>query len=159
MKSKAAIFTILISIAVLIQGCFSDIKKFKPQSFDFDFSNYVEFYNPEIRPLKYQWKDLFNYLRKGHIYKHENKKLYIYSSELYRYLQLNHSKFYGVPYLQNYSNFLKVFGEPDSIIDNGKELLLLYFPYALGKNDISIYQHGFSYSFDKETKMMLDERY
>ena len=74
-------------------SCNNEIKKFQPDLKEISSLKYSPYFNKEIRPLKREWKELYYYLKKGHILKHKEELNYIYSYELYSLLNKNRLKF------------------------------------------------------------------
>ncbi|MEZ4950805.1 MAG: hypothetical protein R2879_16300 [Saprospiraceae bacterium] len=153
MKSKASKSALFIFILVQSLGCFSGVKKYTPPTFYQEIDKYKHFFNPEIKPLKKQLSELYFYLKRGHIYKHINENAYIYSPKIIEFIRANRSNFINVPYLQEYSNFIKVFGEPHGISEGDKTFLVYYVGLTLGSIDSN--QEMFAFTFDQETKKLL----
>jgi hypothetical protein len=52
-------------------SCNTEIRKFQPDLSEKASQEYNVFFNKEIKPLKREWKELYSYLKKGHILKHD----------------------------------------------------------------------------------------
>jgi hypothetical protein len=153
MKSKASKSALFIFILVQSMGCFSGVKKYTPPTFYQEIDNFKPFFNPEIQPLKKQFSELYFYLKRGHIYKHNNENAYLYSPKIIEFIRANRSYFIKVPYLQEYSNFIKVFGEPYEISDGDKTFLVYYVGLTFGRHESN--REMFAFTFDQETKKLL----
>lgn len=135
-------------------SCNNKIKKFQPTLKEISSLKYSPYFNKEIKPLKKDWKELYYYLKKGHILKHKEELSYIYSYELYTLLNKNRLKIYEIPYLQDYDNFIKVFGEPRSKLENDTIIIIAYLQNVIGGSCETCNYSSFGCNFDSKTKKL-----
>ncbi len=109
-----------------------------------------------ISPLKKEWPILYQYLAKGHLVRckvdSSTSRLMI-SNGLYLHLQRNERRIYNSPYLQDYNNFVAVFGEPYSKVEKGELFYIVYIPKIFAISNLSV-NSGLTYYFDSETMQL-----
>ncbi len=155
MNHHSLLFTILIIVLPLV-GCNNGIKKFQP-TLNSKGQNYQPYFNKSIKPLKKEWKELYFYLKQGHILKLKGKSNYTYSYEFYKFLKKNLLRIYETPYLQDYNNFVTVFGESDNLWESDDRIKITYFQSVVGNSCETCQHDAFGYVFDAKTKKLLKE--
>ena len=132
-------------------NCYTGIKKFNYPGGSGKYENY--FSEDQARPLKKQWPELYTYLKRGHLLQNESSRrtAYIYSFDLYRFLQKNTSRIYDTPYLQDYNRFIAVFGPTENVYPAGDKIHIAYYPVLLGDPCETCQHDGFGFFFDRNT--------
>ncbi len=151
MKPYIGIVSFLI---ILFCGCNSKIETFKNPYTDQDFHSV---FNPKkISPLKKEWRELYLYLKKGHLLERKIKRggAHIYTKEFYHYIKKNGLRIYETPFLQELDQFIAVFGIPNQKLVGQGEITIDYFP-RLTKCITCDVNSGFGYTFDEKTKLLL----
>lgn len=160
MKLIRNLFSKIFLLIIIFQiiGCSSHIMKFNPTELNSN-AIFTPYFDKNIKPLKNEWKDLYYYLKRGHILQNadNNDFSYIYSYKLYKYLKSNLLKIYETPYLQEYDNFIKVFGQPRKEWERDGKINISYFQSVIGDSCTTCSHHGFGYVFDSATKKLLKE--
>ena len=150
---------LMLAVFACSWGC-GEIKRFKVGEHTPAELVYQKLFDSdEIYPLKDEWKELYAYLKKGHIQqaKKGNEFYYIYSHEFYKFLNRNLLKLYEVPFLQEYNQFISTFGVPrERQIVKGK-IIIAYIPSVFGDPCQTCQHFGFTYTFDEKSKKLLKE--
>lgn len=138
----------------------SGIKKFKIDISSAPGVSYeIYFDKGKLVPLKKEWKELYLFLKKGHLLRSEGKEsvTFIHSYQLYTLLRLEREKVYNTPFLQDYENFLITFGKPDNIQVVRDRIFITYTRFVVD-NPCEACQHDlFAFTFDKKSKRLLRE--
>ncbi len=153
--------TLLILVVFALVGCSSGIKKIKSDDIQATKGvNYEQYFNKsEIAPLKSEWKGLYVHMKKGHLLQSvgDREKDYIYSYQLYKLLKSNLLKIYSTPFLQDYNNFIAVFGEPSIVQEVGNKVTITYSKSVIGDPCQTCNHDLFGYTFDKSSQKLLKE--
>jgi hypothetical protein len=153
--------TLFILFVFALAGCSSGIKKFKVDNIQTAKGvSYEPYFNKsEIAPLKSEWKELYIHLKKGHLLRSigDSEINYIYSYQLYKLLKSNLLKIYSTPFLQDYNNFIAVFGEPSIVQEVGDKMTITYSKSVIGDPCQTCNHDLFGYTFDKSSQKLLKE--
>ena len=117
----------------------------------------LHFQKKKIKPLKKEWRELYNYAKNGHILKSPNRKGLISSIEFYRYFNREHYRIFDIPFFQHYDNLLTFFGKPDSVTRAKGRVHIVYYPSLLNDTCDTCTRHGIGFVFDSETMTLLKE--
>ena len=142
----------VIILVFILSSCNTQLVKFYDGN-----ENYKPLFNKKkIKPLKEEWKELYLYLQSGHVLqkKEERAVTYIYSYELYKYLHKNMKKIHHTSYLSKYQNMVDVFGEPDAVFEDKRYINLNYMVHIVDDPCETCTHSGFSFLFDKTTKII-----
>jgi len=117
----------------------------------------VHFEKQKIKPLKKEWKTLYDYARKGHILKsNKDDELLIFSYEFYNYYTVQQMRTYYTQFMNKHDNIIAIFGEPSLTLTNSKKIIIAYSPWY-PDNTCTTCPHppGFDFEFDLETKLRI----
>lgn len=154
---KAINYFLAFMASISLFGCNAEIKKFQPELNEKTSMEFQPYFNEDIKPLKKEWKELYYYLKQGHILKHQEQLDYICSYDLYRFLQKHLLKIYETPFLQNYKNFTMVFGKPSITQNVGNKLIVTYSRTVIGDSCQTCNHDLFGFTFDKPSQKLLKE--
>ena len=114
------------------------------------------FKKQKIKPLKKEWRSLYDYAKKGHILRHKSdNELLIFSYEFYRYYALQQMRPYLTPFMHKYDNIVAIFGQPNDILTNNKSMLIAYAPWYPDTCTTCPHPSGFDLEFNLETKLRI----
>ena len=152
---------LLIAFSLFIYGCCSySINKFQIEEINTSGSKFAAFQNmEEIAPLKKQWKEMYCFVKKGHIQKASAPygNDYIISYQVYNLINENLLVLYEVPFMQHYENLIKVFGEPSNSYVSNDRIIIAYYPSIIGDSCETCTHNGFSFTFDAKSKKLVKE--
>lgn len=142
-------------------GCSAGIKEFNVGDIQSaEGVSYEPYFNKsQIAPLNTEWKELYIYLRKGHLLQSvgDGNLSYLYSYQLYKLMKSNFLKIYNISFLQDYKNFTAVFGDPTITQEVGGKLIITYSKSVIGDPCQTCSHDLFSYTFDKSSQKLLKE--
>lgn len=150
---KLIIITILLAIA--FSSCSRKIENFEYRAEKYNY--FPVFSSSKIKPLKNEWKELYLFLKKGHILYSKESNIYLYSIEYYNFIRHNTLRIYDTKFLDNYNSIVYTFGEPSQIHTTENRILISYFPKVINPNCSTCTYDGLGYVFDKNTKKLLKE--
>ena len=113
-----------------------------------------------LRPLRKEWKELYLYLKQGHIQQfrqRDGRYSYIYSHAFYGYLLSNLMRVHKTPFLQQYGNFISTFGEPEDVFQEPGKFSIAYWESVVDDPCATCNHQGFGYSFDAMSLRLLME--
>jgi hypothetical protein len=154
--SYIGLFILFLSFA--ITSCNKAVKKFNIREYSPIVANYDAYFNKkDIIVLKKQWGEFYSFLKKGHIQKGtwKSEDVYVFSFDLYKFLQANLLKFYTTPFLEDYESFAKIFGKPEYFHDDGERIEIVYTRSIIGDSCKTCTHHGIGFKFDAKTKKLV----
>ena len=149
------LFCIILSLSSCIE-----IKKFRPDLNRISSRNFTPFFNEnKLAPLKTEWKELYTFLKKGHLLSSNSNDelIYISSYQFYSAMKSNALKIYSTPFLQDYDSFIATFGIPsdERIIKN--KVYVIYNRHVIDDPCQTCVHDLFGYTFDVESRKLLKE--
>lgn len=150
----------LFGTLLLLAGCNNNIKKFNVGELNTGGIEYNRLFDKTaISPLKDEWKELYLYLKGGHVLqgKDGERVKYIYSHEFYQFIKKNQLKIYDTPFLKNYKNFVTVFGDPERKRTPPDRIVINYIPTVIGDSCKTCQYDAFGFVFESNTKKLLKE--
>lgn len=156
-KTHSLVFSILLLFIAI--SCNNSIKKFDLSKYpisEYQKTSLIDL--NKIKPLKKEWPELYQYLKKGHLQIITFKSgatNSIYSYQLYKFLNRNNLMIYKTPFLQDFDNVISSFGDSGEITYLNNTINVFYVPTIVGDICKTCTYSGFGYVFDKKTKKLL----
>jgi hypothetical protein len=150
----------MLIVSFAITGCNRHIKNFEISKYNPNPANFEKYFNPEqVLSLKNEWEDLYYYLKRGHVQRANVKgeEIFVFSFDLYKFIQANLLKFYTTPFLQEHDNYVWVFGKPEHISSTNERIEISYFRSIIGDSCKTCTHHGIGFKFDSKTKKLVKE--
>ena len=119
----------------------------------------VHFQKQIIKPLKKEWRELYDYAKNGHVLKSAGSKDFFTSVEFLRYIDggVEH-KILEIPFFNEYKNVLAFFGEPTYIHERKGLTNIIYRPVPLDDTcETCSINNGFGFVFDSKTMTLFRE--
>ncbi len=153
---------LVLGLLMLTWSCDSGIPTFSTDQFETNgMTLHPYFQQDHITPVKDQWPELYQYLEKGHIQAEaKSGKIMVYSFDFYKFITNQRSQIYETPFLQQYSQFLTVFGPPTDVFVQEEEggMIVFYAPTVYGETCPSCESvKKLQYHFDGEGKLIPTE--
>ncbi|MBK8567961.1 MAG: hypothetical protein IPN76_32730 [Saprospiraceae bacterium] len=156
----SCIVVCMLIVSFAITGCNRHIKSFEISKYNPNPTNFEKYFNSgQVSSLKNEWEDLYYYLKREHVQSANVKgeEIFVFSFDLYKFLQANLLNFYTTPFLQNYENYVKIFGKPEYFHDDGKRIEIVYARSIIGDSCRTCTHHGIGFKFDAKTKKLVKE--